>query len=100
MNEEIYVLYLLIQAIFSCFKVKWRPVVGGFALQFFFATLVLKSEVGYNFFHAVGNAFTEFLNYTTFGAEFVFGKNLGDHFFAFKVKIHGCSRIYLELKSF
>ncbi|XP_005089087.1 solute carrier family 28 member 3 [Aplysia californica] len=65
-------------------KVKWRPVVGGFALQFYFATLILKWDKGYDMFNAVGKGFTTFLRYSEYGAAFVFG-NLDDHFFAFKV---------------
>ncbi|XP_012946918.1 solute carrier family 28 member 3-like [Aplysia californica] len=65
-------------------KVKWRPVVGGFALQFYFATLILKWDKGYDIFNGIGNGFTTFLRYSEYGATFVFG-NLDDHFFAFKV---------------
>ncbi|XP_035829708.1 solute carrier family 28 member 3 isoform X2 [Aplysia californica] len=66
-------------------KVKWRPVVGGFALQFYFATLILKWDKGYDMFNAVGKAFTTFLRYSEYGAAFVFGQHLSDRVFAFKV---------------
>ena len=60
--------------------------IGGFALQFYFATLILNTETGYNIFNAVGQGFTTFLKYSEHGASFVFG-DLDQHFFAFKVTI-------------
>ena len=63
----------------------WRPVLGGFALQFYFATMILKWDKGYELFEAIGRMFTKFLNYTNYGSAFVFGKTT-DHFFAFKVR--------------
>lgn len=68
------------------FQVNWRPVLGGFALQFYFAALILKWDKGFQLFNAIGTMFTKFLSYSDYGATFVFG-NLDDHFFAFKVGI-------------
>ncbi|CAG5123478.1 unnamed protein product, partial [Candidula unifasciata] len=65
-------------------KVNWRPVLGGFALQFYFAALILKWDKSYELFNTIGDMFTKFLSYSDYGATFVFG-NLDDHFFAFKV---------------
>ncbi|GFS19200.1 sodium/nucleoside cotransporter [Elysia marginata] len=65
-------------------KINWRPVLGGFALQFYFATMILKWDKGYDLFDAIGKAFTKFLGFSSYGSDFVFG-NTSDHFFAFKV---------------
>ncbi|KAK0042118.1 sodium/nucleoside cotransporter 2 [Biomphalaria pfeifferi] len=65
-------------------KIKWRPVVGGFFLQFFMATLVLKWELGFKLFEMLGSLFTKFMNYSLHGAVFVFGSTT-QHFFAFQV---------------
>ncbi|GFO50415.1 sodium/nucleoside cotransporter [Plakobranchus ocellatus] len=65
-------------------KINWRPVLGGFALQFYFATMILKWDKGYNLFDSIGKIFTKFLSYSNYGAEFVFGST-NEHFFAFKV---------------
>ncbi|GFS23920.1 sodium/nucleoside cotransporter [Elysia marginata] len=65
-------------------KINWRPVLGGFALQFYFAAMILKWDKGYDLFDAIGKLFTKFMAYSSYGADFVFG-NTSDHFFAFKI---------------
>ncbi|XP_061179839.1 solute carrier family 28 member 3-like [Saccostrea echinata] len=80
-------LYIIIFYIFSKnpAKVKWRPVFWGFALQYIFALLILRTSWGYEAFLWLGDRVTEFLNYSNAGAIFVFGELYTNHFFAFKV---------------
>ncbi|XP_021374213.1 solute carrier family 28 member 3-like isoform X1 [Mizuhopecten yessoensis] len=66
-------------------KVKWRPVFWGLMLQFLFALIILRSKGGYDMFEWIGERFAEFIKYSDKGAEFVFGENYTDHFFAFSV---------------
>jgi len=66
-------------------QVKWQTVLWGIALQFVFALIVLRWTAGYTAFQWLGDRFTEFLAYSDFGAEFVFGKSFRDHFVAFSV---------------
>ncbi|KAK7483948.1 hypothetical protein BaRGS_00024832 [Batillaria attramentaria] len=79
--------FIIILFIFSSHptRVNWRPVIGGFVLQFCFATLILKWDVGYKVFSFLGEEARKFLAYTDVGAEFVFGKKFTDHIFAMKV---------------
>jgi len=84
-------------------KINWRLVISGFALQIFFAILILRGDslrtffvpLGWpkDFFNSVSFVFVLILNFTTEGAKFVFGNlalspgnegNLG-FFFAFQV---------------
>ncbi|MBD1913957.1 nucleoside transporter C-terminal domain-containing protein [Leptolyngbya sp. FACHB-8] len=65
--------------------IQWRTVVWGFALQFLFGVFVLRTGVGFHLFNGIGNLVTAFLNFSDAGAEFVFGENFRDIFFAFKV---------------
>ncbi|XP_056008146.1 solute carrier family 28 member 3-like isoform X3 [Ostrea edulis] len=65
-------------------KVNWRPVFWGIIIQFYFALLILRWNVGCEAFQWLGDRITEFLAYTNQGAKFVFGENYEDHFFAFK----------------
>ncbi|XP_069110027.1 solute carrier family 28 member 3-like [Argopecten irradians] len=66
-------------------KVKWRPVFWGLMLQFIFALIILRTQGGYDVFEWIGNRVQEFIKYSDKGAEFVFGANYTDHFFAFSV---------------
>jgi len=54
-------------------KIKWRPVIGGLALQWIFALLILRWDAGYAAFDALGKEVIKFLNYTNAGSSFVFG---------------------------
>jgi nucleoside permease NupC len=67
-------------------QVNWRPVIGGFFLQFFFATLILKWDVGYQFFSFLGDEARKFLAYTDVGSRFVFGDKYTDHIFVMMVR--------------
>jgi CNT family concentrative nucleoside transporter len=58
--------------------VNWRTVLCGMALQFGFALLVLKLEIGgrrpgYEFFTAIARGVSRFLQFTEAGSRFVFG---------------------------
>lgn len=66
-------------------SIRWRTVIWGFALQFLFAVFVLRTGIGFQLFNGIGNLVTAFLNFSDAGAEFVFGENFRDIFFAFKV---------------
>jgi CNT family concentrative nucleoside transporter len=65
--------------------VRWKPVLWGIALQFIFAVLILKTQVGLNVFQYLGDRVTGFLDFSDAGASFVFGEKFKDFFFAFKV---------------
>ncbi len=54
--------------------IKWRVVGIGLTLQFVFAFFVLKVDFGRNLFEWLGNFITGVLNYSTVGAQFVFGQ--------------------------
>ena len=62
-----------------------RVVVGGMLLQFIFALLVLKTELGRGLFDHIGDAFQAMLGYVDAGSEFVFGERFKEFYFAFKV---------------
>jgi len=65
--------------------INWRTVAIGFLLQFLMGLFVLKLPIGYQIFKFIGDLVTGFLNFADAGAEFVFGADFRDHFFAFKV---------------
>lgn len=54
-------------------KVNWRLVLTGVALQFLFAFIVIKTDIGKSVFHAISGGFVRLLEFTTEGAMFVFG---------------------------
>lgn len=82
-------LYVIIFYVFSKnpAKVKWRPVFWGFALQYIFALVILRTSWGYQAFQWLGDRVTEFLNYSNAGATFLFGDILVTTYslFAFRV---------------
>ncbi len=53
--------------------VNWRTIGWGFTLQLLLAFFVLKTDVGYQLFYAVGQAVGKFLEFSDEGAKFVFG---------------------------
>ena len=71
--------------IFVILQVKWQTVLWGIALQFVFALIVLRWQAGRTAFRWLGFRFTEFLGYSDFGAEFVFGASYREHMIAFQV---------------
>ncbi len=66
-------------------SIRWRPVIWGIALQFIIAVIILKVPGFYWIFDGVGKGITDFLDFSNVGAEFVFGEDYEQHFFAFKV---------------
>src|SRR6185369_9637439 len=57
--------------------IDYRTVAWGLSLQFLFALIVLKTEVGRVVFQVLGGVITKLLNFTYVGSSFVFGP-LGD----------------------
>ncbi|XP_044741587.1 solute carrier family 28 member 3-like [Chrysoperla carnea] len=78
--------FLVIGFVFSKHhkKIRWRPVVTGLFLQVLFGILTIRWTVGRNVFQVFGDKVTQFLNYTSYGAEFIYGgplvHGLGDDF--------------------
>ena len=54
-------------------KIKWRPVLGGVALQFLLGLFILKSSVGYAAFDFLGDQVNILLGYTYSGSMLVYG---------------------------
>ena len=68
------------------FKVRWRTVVTGIAIQFALALLILRTAPGEAFFEVATDVVTTFLAFADDGSEFVFGEEGMAHVpFAFKV---------------
>src|SRR5258708_34328991 len=67
------------------FRVPWRILILGTLLQFFLATLILKTPPGDALFTRIGNVFTALLDFVDVGSSFVFGPQFKDFYFAFKV---------------
>lgn len=65
--------------------IRWRTVGWGIGLQLIFAIFILKTTPGLALFKFLGDLVNRFLNFADAGAEFVFGENFQEHFFAFKV---------------
>lgn len=63
----------------------WRVVIGGVALQFLVAWIVLKTTPGEWLFQGINTVFTSLLDCVNAGSLFVFGDVFAEHFFAFKV---------------
>ena len=72
-------------------KIDWKLVISGLLLQFVFAFIVLKTQVGRLFFSWVNGAVDKLLGFTDVGSEFIFGSKVldpsrfGDFVFAVKV---------------
>lgn len=66
-------------------RINWRTVGGGVALQFAFAVLILRTDVGRRTFEVLGQFFETAQQFTDSGAKLVFGANFMDHYFAFRV---------------
>ncbi|XP_003725033.2 solute carrier family 28 member 3 [Strongylocentrotus purpuratus] len=54
-------------------RIKWKTVFWGIYLQLFLGILILRTHPGFVAFNWLGKNVEIFLNYTTAGAEFVFG---------------------------
>jgi len=64
----------------SCYILSWKrkdvelqPIIGGILLQYLFGLLALRTYVGNQVFQWLAENFVAFINYTYFGARFVFG---------------------------
>ncbi|MDP6113814.1 MAG: NupC/NupG family nucleoside CNT transporter [Planctomycetota bacterium] len=66
-------------------KMDFRIIGGGLALQFALALLILKTSPGEAAFEWAKNFVNTIISLSDEGAQFVFGPNFTDHFFAFKV---------------
>lgn len=66
-------------------KISPRIVLSGLVLQLSLALFILWTPFGVVFFESARHAVSEFLNCANIGAEFIFGANFRDHFFAFSV---------------
>jgi len=71
--------------IFACYvfsndrkNIKWRPIIWGLNIQVVFGLLILRTDPGYQAFHWLGNQVTAFLDYSSYGATFLFGDMLVD----------------------
>lgn len=60
-------------------RIPWKTVVGGLALQWLLAFLVLRTEWGRAFFDGIASLVTVILRGADEGAKFVFGPLAGDH---------------------
>lgn len=71
------------------FKVKLQPVIGGFILQFLFAVICIRWSIGRQIFQCIGDKIADFLDFSKFGAEFVYGNFLvhKEGVFAFAVNV-------------
>ncbi|MDJ0674057.1 MAG: NupC/NupG family nucleoside CNT transporter [Calothrix sp. MO_167.B42] len=65
--------------------IRWQPVLWGIGLQLVFGILILRTQPGLVMFQFLGDAVSQFLNFSDAGAKFVFGDNFEEHFLAFKV---------------
>ena len=54
-------------------SIDYRTVAWGLSLQFVFALIVLKTDIGRAIFQSAGNVFTRVLNFSVIGSDFVFG---------------------------
>ncbi len=54
-------------------RVDWRTVAWGIGLQFIFAVLILKTQIGREFFEGANDVFNALMGYTVEGAKFLFG---------------------------
>jgi CNT family concentrative nucleoside transporter len=54
-------------------SIDYRTVAWGLGLQFVFALIVLKTDIGRAVFQSVGNVITRVLNFAFIGSDFVFG---------------------------
>ncbi|XP_056008147.1 solute carrier family 28 member 3-like [Ostrea edulis] len=80
-------IYIILFYVFSKnpAKINWRPVFWGFAIQYIFALIILRTQWGYVTFQWLSDSITESFNYPNAGAISVFGELYTNYFFAFKV---------------
>ncbi|NCN28188.1 NupC/NupG family nucleoside CNT transporter [bacterium] len=66
-------------------KVDLKLVLSGVALQIIFGMLALWTDVGQWFFATARDFVSNIISFSDTGAEFIFGSDFRDHFFAFSV---------------
>lgn len=54
-------------------RIDWRLVFSGLVLQFVFALIILKTNIGREFFSVMNDAVVKFLDFSQEGSSFVFG---------------------------
>ncbi len=54
-------------------RINWRTVLGGIALQFVLAVLILRVAVVRNLFDGIAKVITRILSFTDYGTKFIFG---------------------------
>ena len=54
-------------------KINLKTVFSGLGLQLLFALFVLKTELGKNIFHVIGQFIQKILDFSVAGGDFVFG---------------------------
>ncbi|CAL1525842.1 unnamed protein product [Lymnaea stagnalis] len=65
-------------------RVNWHPVFWGFVIQFLFAILTLRTEIGYLLFKRLGDAVTALVDFSDYGAAFVLGNNFKEMGLAYR----------------
>ncbi|UJR35986.1 hypothetical protein I4U23_028726 [Adineta vaga] len=66
-------------------RIRWKTVFYSFIIQFILAAIVIRLEVGFQFFDFLGKEVSKFIDNAAAGAIFVFGESYEDHFYVFKV---------------
>lgn len=66
-------------------KISLRIVVAGISLQFLFAVLILRTDIGYGIFYNLGQAIEAGVDCIDPACELVFGPDFREHFLVFKV---------------
>mgnify|MGYP006297765285 CR=1 FL=1 len=66
-------------------KIQWRVVAGGLGIQLLLGLLILKTDLGQWFFVGAREFVAKLISFSDKGAEFVFGEDFQDHFYAFSV---------------
>eukprot|EP00063_Salmo_salar_P041377 XP_014016212.1 PREDICTED: solute carrier family 28 member 3 isoform X4 [Salmo salar] len=79
--------FVMLMLVFSRnpFRVSWRTLLWGVALQFWFGLIILRTKAGFTAVDWLGHQVEVFLSYTGTSSRFVFGDKYTDHFFAFQV---------------
>ncbi|XP_020345150.2 solute carrier family 28 member 3 [Oncorhynchus kisutch] len=79
--------FIMLMLVFSRnpFRVSWRTLLWGVALQFLFGVIILRTKAGFTAVDWLGHQVEVFLSYADTGSRFVFGDKYTDHFFAFQV---------------
>uniref|UniRef100_A0A674CUG5 Solute carrier family 28 member 3 n=1 Tax=Salmo trutta TaxID=8032 RepID=A0A674CUG5_SALTR len=89
--------FVMLMLVFSRnpFRVSWRTLLWGVALQFLFGLIILRTKAGFTAVDWLGHQVEVFLSYTGTSSRFVFGDKYTDHFFAFQVQDHMSMSVYL-----